>query len=79
MSIRTRLRLPPEQGHVSQTDLGRYLGITTAGVAMRRKRYPDDFPQPKGVGRPRYLISDIDYYDKHGTQPKGRPHFGKSK
>ena len=48
----------------------------TNGITRKRACEGDDFPCPlPGYGRPKYLISDIEYYEKHGTRPKGRVFF----
>lgn len=62
--------------YISQKALAERWGMTTEGVTERRKRQPDTFPVPLAGGRPRYKLSDIEHYEKHGTRPTGRVLFG---
>lgn len=64
--------------YISQSDVAARWGITTNAVGIRRKRHPETFPIPLPGGRPRYKLSDIEHYEKHGTRPTGRVLFGKS-
>ena len=65
--------------YLTQAALAQRWGYKTSGAITRlRQRLGDDFPRPlPGPGWPRYRLSDIEHYEKHGTRPKGRVLFGK--
>ncbi len=67
--------------YITQKALAARCGFKSSSAITRiRERHGDDFPLPlAGPGWPRYLLSDIEHWEKHGTRPKGRAYFGKAK